>query len=193
MIEVVDQTPWEELERQIREVPLLAQQNGESIFPYANATIELAEVAYADVRPTSLYVLQANLDFQKQLAADLAQQGIDPLALTGSLLLGMPDGTSVGMIPPIAERNGREGTYTIDGAHRTYLGWLSGRKTFKTILISNVPAEYPSTAAPSEWTDIKVYETVPKDSALKRRYRTADPVWMRRNFSHLNGSHPRTA
>lgn len=96
MISVVRETPWEVLEDQIRNVPLLEPRNGALVYPYLKADVRLEEIAYADVRPTSLYVLRRHLAFQTQLAQDIAPH--DPLNLMGSLALVGDDGVEVGLI-----------------------------------------------------------------------------------------------
>jgi len=190
MFKVIAETPWNKLQSQIRAVSLLEPRQGEIIYPYATAQITLYDIPYDAIRPTSLYVLTGNLALQEELATDLASQGYDPLALRGSLTVQKDDEEPVGLIPPIIEYTHEAGRYLLDGLHRSYLGWQAGRPTLRGIHIVGIREDCPASVFPNAWEDIVQYETVPADPQLKRRYHP-NPLSLRRDFSHLNGSHPR--
>lgn len=100
MFRVVAEIPWQTLEDRIRHTPLLMPRDGQQVFPYLDAEITLAEIAYDDVRPTSLYILHDNIALQTELADDLAPDH-DPLALQGGLKLVGDDGREVGLVRQI--------------------------------------------------------------------------------------------
>lgn len=189
MIRVVGEVPWEVLEDQIRHVPLLQPREDQIIFPYLHAQITLKEISYDDVRPTSLYALRGNLSLQQKLAQELAPSH-DPLALKGALRLLSDQGKEIGLIPPIVEETEENGKYILDGLHRTLAGRQTGRTHFTAIYITDFRSDCPAAVLPNEWDDIKLYDEVPADPALKRRYRE-NQMSLRRDFSELNGSRPR--
>ncbi|HSX36890.1 MAG TPA: hypothetical protein VLG13_02100 [Patescibacteria group bacterium] len=191
MFTVTHEQPWDELETRIRAVPLLQPRNGETIYPYKNAQISLEDISYSDIRPTSLYAVRSNLLLQGRLAEDLAMQGYDPLALSGLLTVHEAGKEPVSLMPPIAEETDEDGKYLLDGLHRAYLGWQASRATFKAIHIRGIPPDYPAAARPNDWTEVIEYDSVPSDAYLKRRYRIANYLSLRRDFSALNGSQPR--
>jgi hypothetical protein len=191
MFTVESEIAWTDLEQQIRKTPNLQPRDGQLVYPYAEATISLVELAYSEVRPTSLYVVASNLETQRQLTSDLEQAGYDPLSLAGGLLIAGETDT-VGLIPPIVEETPEDGMYILDGMHRTYLGRQAGRTVFTAIHIANVRADCPAAVLPNEWSEIIEYDKVPKDPSKKRRYRGSDPLSLRRDFSAINGSKPRT-
>ena len=192
MFSVVGETPWEELQEQIRQVPLLLPRGGELVYPYENARINLYEIPYAAVRPTSLYVVSRNLQLQRELAADLESQGVDPLALEGMVHIKQDDQPPVGLMPPIVEHTPAEGMYVLDGLHRSYIGKQAGRLMFRGIHISGIRHDCPAAVYPNEWSDVIEYTDVPTDPMLKRHYRDHQEQ-SRRNFAALNGSRPRTS
>jgi len=186
--------PWEELEQNLRKTPLLEERNGEKIYPYAEADIRLADIAYADVAPTSLYVVRNNLAKLATISSDLSVQGYDPLELASGLVLQDETGETVGLVPPIVEETENEGKYILDGAHRTSIGRWLGRTHFTAIHISGIRPDCPAYAFPNDWNDLKIAEKVPTDPAQKKDYRTDWPGGYRslyRNFGPINGSHLR--
>jgi hypothetical protein len=189
MIKVTAETPWAELAEQIRHVPLLQPRDGVTIFPYLDAEITLREVAYDEVRPTSLYVLSGNLAIQKQLVEALAPEH-DPLNLKGGLTLVTEDNETIGLIPPIVEETAAQGQYILDGMHRATVGRMAGRTTFVAIHISGFRDDCPAAVLPNDWAEVIEYDETPSDPSLKRRYRD-NPLSLRRDYSALNGSRPR--
>ena len=191
MFTVTQEIAWSELEARIRQVPLLEPRDGERVYPYATATITLQEVRYDQVQPTSLYALRSHLAFQTQFAADLAATGHDPLGLTGGLKIAAADGTETTLIPPIVEVTPEDGAYILDGLHRTYVGLKAGKAVFTAIHITDIDHRYPAAAFPNMWSEVVEYDDVPTDPLQKRHYRP-NPLTLRRDFSSINGSRPRT-
>jgi hypothetical protein len=187
MVTIEGTIGWDDLEQRLRETTLLQPRDGEAVYPYANADIRLAEIPYAEVAPTSLYVLRGNLATQATIAKDIAGEGYDPLQLTGGLLLKNDAGEHVGLVPPIVEETADVGKYILDGAHRTSIGRWLGRTHFMGILISGIRPDCPAYAYPNTWDEIHIMEAVPKDPAQKKHYRdNYRPLY--RDFSRLNGS-----
>lgn len=182
--------PWPNIELGVRETTLLHPRNGEVIYPYKDAEIQLTEIAYTDVALTSLYVLRENLATQTALAADIAIDGYNPLDLEGGLLLADDTGKRVWLVPPIVEATNDAGQYVLDGAHRTSIGRWQGRTHFMAIHISGIPPDYPAYALPNTWDELRIVETVPSNPAEKKRYRGSYKE-LYRDFSTLNGSRMR--
>lgn len=176
---------WRELEAKVRKTPLL---NNSGAHPYEAATIELREVNYSEVNPTSLYVLRANLALQAALARDIGSEGHDQLELEGGLVVRTPQGELVDLVPPIVEKTDSEGAYIIDGAHRTSMGRWLGRTSFVAIFVNGIRTDCPPYAYPNDWDEVKILEEVPTDLAQKKRYREADYKRLYRDFSSFSGS-----
>jgi hypothetical protein len=184
-------TPWSQLEEEVRRVPLLHPRDGEVIYPYADAEISLQEVAYSEVRPSTLYVLRNNLAIQTAITASIRKDDYHPLELEYGLVLGDKDGGLTGLIPPIVEETDEEGMYVLDGSHRTNIGRWAGRTTFNAIHITGIREDCPAYAFPNDWDEVVVRETLPEDIAKRKHYRGTDYYNLYRNFGPLNGSKPR--
>lgn len=192
MIEVAGQVGWPQLEGQIRAVTMVQPgQNGTPVYPYEDATISLKEVRFDEVRPTTLYLLRPNLAFQGQLSADLQAQGHDPLELDGALLLDDGSGDQVGLIPPLVEETDEDGQCLVDGAHRSFFGLSALRPSFVAVHIRGVRPDCPVYADTNEWDEIVLYDEVPADPSLKKRYRP-NAKGLYRDFSAINGSRMRS-
>lgn len=182
------QTPWETLEGQIRQTTLLEPRDGEMIYPYEDAEISLIEIDYADVWPTTKYVLRENLATQASLLCELANHGYkSQLDLEGSLHLITQYGDRHSLTPPIVETTPEDCTYILDGAHRTTIGRWLGRTSFMGIHIVGIRPDCPSYARPNPWEDIKIYDTLPEDKYLRKLYRQ-DARKLYRDFGPINGS-----
>lgn len=193
MIRVEKEIAWINLEEQIRGVRLLNQTDeAPPIYPYENSQITLRKFSYAEVAPTSLYVLRENLALQAEIAKDIADYGLHPLELGGGVVLIDQKNNSHKLIPPIVEETFSEGKYVLDGAHRTSIGRWLGRTHFIGILISSIDPAYPAYALPNAWDEIKIYEKTPEDLRMKKNYRSLNYRKLYRDFSHINGSTPRT-
>jgi hypothetical protein len=188
MFKIEKFVPWEEVEYEVRRTPLLATINQEKVYPYENAEINLREIAYKEVRPTSLYVLRANLAVQAALGNDLKAQGCHPLELEGGLVVQNDLGEQVGLVPPIVEESYPEGKYVLDGAHRTSIGRWLGRTSFIAIHITSIREDCPGYAYPNNWDDIRVLDAVPSDPNAKKHYRGENYRQLYKDFSRLNGS-----
>lgn len=184
---------WEDLEQRLRETPLLRQGGGEAVYPYEDASIRLEKVAYADVAPTSLYVIRKNLAVQAAIGADLSIEGYHPLELEGGLLLKNESGEETGFVPPIVEETDEEGKYVLDGAHRTSIGRWMGRTHFIAVHVSGIRSDCPGYAFPNSWDEVRVMEEVPSNAAEKKHYRGENYRNLYRDFSLLNGSKLREA
>lgn len=196
MVRVEGIIPWDDLEQRLRETQLLEARDGQPVYPYASADIRLENIAYADVAPTSLYVVRRNLATLATITNDLSAQGYDPLQLNGGLLLAdeSDSNETVGLIPPIVEETAQEGRYILDGAHRTSIGRWLGRTHFMGVLISGIRPDCPGYALPNTWRDLEIVEEVPQNPTQKKNYRTEWPGGYRslyRDFGPLNGSHLR--
>jgi len=186
-------TPWVEVRKQIQETTMLEPRDGKIIYPYEEATIELVEIQYSDVLPTTKYVLRKNLVTQANLSVDLQQQGYaSQLDLEGSLELISESGEYHKLTPPIVETTDEDHTYIIDGAHRTVIGRWLGRSSFNAIHISGIRPDCPSYARPNSWEEIRIYENLPLKNELKKDYRP-NPRGLYRNFGPINGSSLRKA
>ena len=193
MVTIESVTSWAELEETIRQTPLLQDSD---IHPYEDATIALRSFSYDQVRTTSLYVARSLLRVQKLIADDIAQEGYDPLELDCGLVLGGTDENNmpiaIGFVPPIVEETDQEGPYLLDGSHRTNQGRWLGKSAFTAIHITGIRQDCPAYALPNEWSDVRIYDTVPDDPALRKKYRQDRNIYaLYRNFEPLNGSTPR--
>jgi len=169
MISIEKEIPWDQLEQRLRETPLLQQGDGPAIYPYEDATIRLEKLAYADVAPTTLYVIRKNLAVQAMINVDLSYQNYDPLNLEGGLLLKTGSGDEIGLVPPIVEETDEEGKYVLDGAHRTCIGRWLGRTHFIGVHVTGIRPDCPGYAFPNRWDEIKIVEEVPTNPADKKR------------------------
>lgn len=191
MVEVEKEIGFEQLERQVRHIPMLEPLDGVHIFPYKDADIRLEEIRYSDIRPTTLYVLRQNLHTQARLTDRLGQLGYDPLALDGALELRNEAGDTHGLLPPLVEETPVDGVYLLDGIHRNYQQRQLGRTTFTALFITGIDERCPSYAYPNAWDDIVEYDEVPEDPTLKKRYRD-NPKSLYRNFGVLGTGGPRS-
>lgn len=188
MVNIEGVVDWHTLEQNVRETTLLEQRNGETVYPYENATIQLKNINYRDVSPTSLYVLRKNLAIQAQIAVALFEEGYDPLELDGGLLISGIDDSVQRLVPPIVEETALDGQYVLDGAHRAYRGYLDkDRDSFVAIHVSGIHPDTPAYASPNRWDEIKELDNVPQDPAEKKHYRDGYRG-LYRNFGPLNGS-----
>jgi hypothetical protein len=194
MIKVERETPWPELEAQIRGVEMLLPRGGEVVHPYANASISLQRFYFGAIRTTSFYVLRRGLAKQTEIAGALAGK-YDPLELEGGLVLTETDSagaqTTVGLVPPIVEETMYDGVYLLDGSHRANRAIWSGVESFVGIHIKGIRPDCPSYAFPNEWDAVRIYDYTPAPH-LRKKYREPEqPNVNYRNFGPVNGSAPR--
>lgn len=211
MVEVVREISWSELEEMLRTVPMKAPDaQGNTIFPYQTAPIELRRVDAEELNPTTFYLIKSHLEFQKQLREALLAKGYDTLQLKGGLEIVNDAGEQWRIIPPVVEvmherivhRNERgdisyddkktDVTVHIinDGAHRVYLARSLGIKP-NVVHVTGISAETPFYALPNGWDDVKLFDATPKTMEEKKFYRRKDSYALYRDFSVLSVGAPR--
>lgn len=95
--------PFEGVFARLRESPL-EKAGDENILIYRDATIRLAKFYARELNPTSLYVLDYKLGFQRELRRYLWDRyHIDTFDLPGVLHLRNEDGKLEAMFPPFVE------------------------------------------------------------------------------------------
>ena len=191
--------PIEEAFARLRMAPMDKTGDAE-ILVYEHANLSIRDVDLALVSPTSLYALEQNLTFQRELRSHLmAQAGIDTLCLSGVLRLRGPDGI-IGMAPPVVEIyqdtvsvNPQEGDQVhdkpivmdfailLDGIHRGLLARELGM-TLRCVVIQHaLPGPLPY-AYPNSWGEVEVHNNVP---AIKKRYRRKNAYSFMRPVKYL--------
>lgn len=191
--------PIEEGFERMRAVPL-ENAGQDEIYLYHGATMSLRDLWPDEINPTSLYVLEDNLEFQRQLRRHLFDRyQIDTLQLSSVLTLRNED-ELVGMSPPFVEiieetaslgslpgdLSAPEGVSLKipslnDGLHRLWIAREEGLPV-RCIVIHGVLPGYPHYAYPNAWSQVEVCEKVPKN---KKYYRRRDPYTYMRPFGTL--------
>lgn len=212
-INVVRRIPFGELEKKLRQVPLLHTKdaNGAPLFVYSDAKITFRTVFPDELNPTTYYLLKKNLAFQRDLRAHLIDtEAIDPFALSEAVELENTDTREVWTLtPPIIEVSeervsfhGKEGDICYedqfrvkllvinDGAHRAYLA-RELNVPVTIVHIHGVDSRYPFYALPNGWERVRVVSEVPKTMAEKKAYRRTDSYELYRNFGVLGLGAPR--
>jgi hypothetical protein len=185
MIEVIDTVSWEDLEQEFRQTTLLKQPE---VQPYLEAEISLERLALDSMRPTTLYVVNKNIQVQTDLRADLQAQGYDSLALEGGLVLRDDSGEIFRLTPPIVESTEQDGDYLADGAHRSVVARAAGIGSIVCVKVANYDQNHPFYADTNDWDEIKRYDTAPTEPALKKLYR---PDYSNLYRRYPNGGVPR--
>ncbi len=175
----------------------------EKIYFYREADLRLVDFVPEELSPVSLYLLEKNLEVQRELYhIFLEEYGIDTLHLQEILHLATDNGT-VAMIPPyveiseevvrlVAKDGDREPDDSAkikvaipiipDGLHRAYLAQQMGT-TLTCIVASGIDTlAYPYASYPVSWSRVKVYQEVPK---VKKFYRRQDPYTFMRPLDAL--------
>lgn len=173
--EVIEVTPWEELEAMLREVPLLNQPDTR---PYVNATMSIERFRLSELMSTTKYVQEDLLAVQGIVRASLLPQGYDQLDLhQGRLTLEGETGT-VRIVPPIVERYEPDGPYKyiLDGSHRAETARQVGQEEGEddpelTVIYIRDSIEYPPYALPNRWDEVHVVPERPADKAEWKNYR----------------------
>ena len=211
-IEITKVIPLEELIGKVRGVPLLSpDENGNRIFPYENANIELRNVSPHEVNPTTFYLLKENLKFQRELRDYLIMgYGTDSLKLNHGLeLANVEKGEEWTLIPPIIEVTPRTVRYIPidgeleyqetariqipiinDGAHRCWIS-LVDNTNFNSIYISGASERFPFYAHPNEWDRIKIVDKTPSTKREKKFYSREKCYFLYRDFGVLGCGAPR--
>ncbi|MBI4146292.1 hypothetical protein HY489_03065 [Candidatus Woesearchaeota archaeon] len=210
-MQIVREIPWSELECMVRGVPLKARDSqGNQVFPYQNARIQLREVCPEELCASSFYLIERNLEFQRRLRAELQAAGYDSLHLQGGLELVNGAGEVWRLIPPVVEVMHEEIVHlnpsgnidyrqrpTVvavhivnDGMHRVALA-REVRETVNVIHISSIPRDRPYYALPNGWNDVKVFTDTPQTMGEKKLYRVERPYDLYRDFGVLGCGAPR--
>ncbi len=196
--EVVDVTPWEELEGMLREIPLLGQPDTR---PYADATISLERFRLSELASTTRYIQEDLLAAQGLLRASLLPQGFDQLALQedASRLVLEGEGLTVRLGPPVVERYEPNGPdkYILDGAHRAQLARLTGHEAGEedpeiTAIFVRDGIAYGPYATPNPWEEVGVVRERPADKSTWKNYVDFDNRYrLYRYYDDVFDSQPR--
>ena len=209
-IEIIGEIEFRDLAQKIRQVPLMGKkEDGSNIYVYENANISLKELKVDEVNPTSFYVIKDNMQFQKELRAELLIKGIDTLHLNKAYELKNEKGEIWTLTPPIVEVTQRyikyiqqEGELKYgdivkvnvpiinDGMHRISLA-KELYETFNSIYISGVPVEHPFYAHPNDWARVKEVDKVPSSKLEKKFYSRESCYGLYRDFGVLGCGAPR--
>lgn len=193
---IVGQTPWDELETMLREVPLLNQPDTR---PYAEATISIERFRLSELASTTRYILDELVAVQGLIRASLLPHGYDQLDLRdGGLLLGTDEGPKR-IIPPIVETYEPEGVakYILDGSHRAHLARMAGEEAGEddpelTVVYVRGGIKYPPYAFTNPWEEVTLVAERPADKSLWKNYRDYDRRYeLYRDYSHIVDSAPR--
>ena len=191
--------PMDKAFARLRKAPM-DKVGDEEILVYEHASLSLRDVDLDLVSPTSLYVLEENLTFQRELRQYLMERyDIDTLDLPGVLHLRGPDGI-IGMAPPVVELyqdsvfvNPQEGdeeyikpimvdfAILLDGIHRGMLAREIGTM-LRCVVIKNALSVCLPYAHPNSWDDVRVCEKVP---SIKKRYRRKNAYSFMRPVKYL--------
>lgn len=165
--------PIEKAFARLRKAPMDNTGN-KKILVYEHADLSLRDVDLDFVSPTSLYVRESNLTFQRELREYLMERyGIDTLCLPGVLHLRGPDAI-VGMAPPVVEIyqdtvfvSPQEGdreyaepismdfAILLDGIHRAILAREVGIGLLRCVVIKDVLPICLPYAHPNSWADVR--------------------------------------
>lgn len=209
-IEIIREIGFEELVKKIRRVPLMdKREDGSNIYVYDNANISLKEFNVEEVNPTSFYVLNENMRFQRGLRKELLGKGIDTLHLDRAYELRNEKSEIWTLMPPIIEVTQRDVNYVHqkgelkyedivrlnipiinDGLHRITLAEELS-KTFNSIYISGASKEYPFYAHPNDWSRVKRVDKVPSVKTEKKFYSRENCYGLYRDFGVLGCGAPR--
>jgi hypothetical protein len=194
--EVVGETPWDELERMLREVPLLNQPGTR---PYADATMSIERFRLSELSSTTRYVQKDLVAVQGLIRASLLPQGFDQLDLRDGGLVIDGDQGPQRIIPPMVERYEEEGEakYIIDGSHRAQLARQVGEQEGiddpeLTVVYVRDGIAYPPYALTNPWEEVQLVEERPADKSLWKNYRDFDKRYdLYRDYSEIYASAPR--
>lgn len=163
-VEMFTEPNYERLIETLKEVTLVGDR---TIRPYENADISLSILPIKSLSPTSLYVLEENLNTVEYVAEYLSRwHKIHPLFIHGLGSYSM-NGEQFNIAPPIIETS-HEGRLIVDGLHRLFYAKTLGMEHSLVVEITNADPRYPLVPLPVTWEDVKVCSEVP---SVKRRYR----------------------
>ena len=212
-IKIINKIPFEELVKRVRTVPLLKAKNpdGSKIYIYNNTDISLRTLSPDELNPTTFYLLNKNLQFQRDLRDYLLiNNNVDTLSLDHALELeNLITNEFWTLMPPVIEvteedvefintrgdihYNNVVGTkipIINDGAHRVYLAKELNTK-INVIYINKIPKDHPFYALPNSWDMINLVDSIPKTMEEKKFYRRKNSYSLYRDFSVLGCGAPR--
>ncbi len=211
-IEILRKIPFKELEESVRKVPLMKKDSrGREIFVYKDATISLRTFTYDEVNPPTFYLINKNLETQRNLFLSLDKDHkITPLELDGALEIRNEKGEIWTLTPPIIEVTERSVRYVpqdgeidyseyvnkikipliCDGAHRVQVAREYGMP-FIGLSIVGADPKHPYYAHPNGWDMVKIVDEVPKTKIEKKFYRYEDCYALYRDFDVLGCGKPR--
>lgn len=192
--------PYDMAFMRLREAPL-EKAGDENILIYRDANIRLAKFYATELNPTSLYVLDYKLEFQRELRRYLMDRyRIDTFDPPGILHLRNGEEKLEAMFPPFVEAYGervrilhKRGdrippkeqnpllSILKDGIHRVYDAYQKN-ELFLCIFVSGALPEPRPYAYPNAWDEIQICDKVP---AVKKYYRRQDPYTFMRPLTTL--------
>jgi hypothetical protein len=194
-LEIVDVTPWDELEDMMREIPLLGQPDTR---PYADATMSIERFKLSELASTTKYVQEDWLARQGILRASLLPQGYDQLDLMEGRLVLEGDGQTVRLAPPIVERFEPDGSakYILDGSHRAELARRiaeeEGEDPELTVIYVRDGITHPPYALTNPWGEVRVVPERPAVKSEWKNYRDFENRYdLYRDYSDVFDSQPR--
>ena len=210
-IEILKKISFEELEKMIRDIPMLGDKN---IFPYKEAHITLSRFRYDEVNPPQFYIINKNLQTQRELYEAISFYGFDQLNLTNEVaaleIKNLDTNEIWTLTPPIIELASRTIRYLpnheeidhsnnpvkiniqliCDGLHRVaYSKERDG--FFNGIKIVGANQNYPYYAHPNGWEMVKFVEEVPSSILEKKLYSRKDCYHLYRDFGSIGCGKPR--
>ncbi len=209
-IQITKRISFNELEGLLRNVPLMRKDfNIPEIKVYKNSHITLKKFKAHEVNPPTFYLLNKNLQFQRDLRYHfLSKYNIDTLNLDEALEIINEKSETWLLTPPIIELTPRIIKYIpqkdeimhdeeikvyipliCDGAHRVELAKELDIE-FTSVFISGVDENFPYYAHPNSWNKVKIVNEVPHLSK-KKLYRLQDSYPLYRDFSIIGCGGPR--
>ena len=172
----VQHVPEADLLERLRGVPL---RDGNA-HPYRDAALTCEVVDTDRLAPAQAYVLRPGVARAGRLRQALLHRGVDPLDLSGAVLLTTSDdaGVRVPLLPPVVEESheqgGRVALLVADGMHRVWLARTLGLPV-RVVLVRGIDPQWPYYAFPLArgWDDVEEHDALPPGRA-KKRYRQPD-------------------
>lgn len=179
----------EELVARMRRVPLSGNANA---LPYKDAAISVERIHTDHLAPAQHYVLQDNLERQRNLRHELARHDVDLLGLNGFIEMEVEGQEQpIGLLPPVVEEsieaNGHVVNLICDGMHRVYLArleWVIPQVVF----VRGIPKTSPYYAYPNirGWDDVAVVTQLADERGekiLKKWHRIENHKSLYRDFT----------
>jgi hypothetical protein len=173
----------------MRRVPLSGNANA---LPYKDAAISVERIHTDFLAPAQRYVLQENLERQRNLRLELARHGVDLFGLNGFIEMDVEgQAQPIGLLPPVIEEsieaNGQVAHLICDGMHRVYLArleWVIPQVVF----VRGVPKSTPYYAYPNAggWDDVAIVSQLADERGekiLKKWHRIENHKSLYRDFT----------